>query len=223
MVPIAAAPTGRGVSSSTLKRAAAALWDEGVARQRAGDAASALVSFRRAGAVMPNARVVRRVEQLERIVAARNADATVIPIAGPPSVTNARAPHVNRQQGSRARQTAATSTIPWVPWEGPSSYKQSGGGYGAIAKDPLTPAYHAYHARGGNVPDQVCEAWVTFLCCFWPVGMFALFHAYEAREALARGDRAGAWRASNRAKTFWQIGFCLGILSIVTVTILLTR
>lgn len=68
--------------------------------------------------------------------------------------------------------------------------------------------------------DHMCRAIFATLCCFWPVGIFAIMKASEARSAYARGDAAGGQSASASARQLSNIAIGVGIASVVISAII---
>ncbi|XP_025084739.1 proline-rich transmembrane protein 1-like isoform X2 [Pomacea canaliculata] len=74
----------------------------------------------------------------------------------------------------------------------PSSYPpQQGYGEGYAAQPGYQPTQQDYKSNQPTVvvtfQDHMCLAIFTTLCCFWPIGIFAIFRACEARKARATG------------------------------------
>ncbi|XP_033752723.1 proline-rich transmembrane protein 1-like [Pecten maximus] len=69
-------------------------------------------------------------------------------------------------------------------------------------------------------PDYMNRAIFTTICCFWPVGIFAIMKASEAKNAYARGDFQGARSSSNSARQLSNIAIFAGVASIVVSMII---
>ncbi|OWF36529.1 proline-rich transmembrane protein 1-like [Mizuhopecten yessoensis] len=69
-------------------------------------------------------------------------------------------------------------------------------------------------------PDFMNRAIFTTICCFWPVGIFAIMKASEAKNAYARGDFQGARSSSNSARQLSNIAIFAGVASIVVSMII---
>jgi hypothetical protein len=69
------------------------------------------------------------------------------------------------------------------------------------------------------IPDNMGLAIFACLCCFWPLGLFAIFRANESQNANARGDIQGATKSGRDARTFSLISIALGIIIIIVVSV----
>ncbi|OWF36528.1 proline-rich transmembrane protein 1-like [Mizuhopecten yessoensis] len=69
-------------------------------------------------------------------------------------------------------------------------------------------------------PDYMNRAIFTTICCFWPVGIFAIMKASEAKNAYARGDFLGAKSNSDSARRLSNIAIFAGVASIVVSMII---
>ncbi|XP_060074777.1 proline-rich transmembrane protein 1-like [Ylistrum balloti] len=69
-------------------------------------------------------------------------------------------------------------------------------------------------------PDYMNRAIFTTICCFWPVGIFAIMKASEAKNAYARGDFQGARSSANSARQLSNIAIFAGVASIVVSMII---
>ncbi|XP_069132129.1 proline-rich transmembrane protein 1-like [Argopecten irradians] len=69
-------------------------------------------------------------------------------------------------------------------------------------------------------PDYMTRAIFTTVCCFWPVGIFAIMKASEAKNAYARGDFQRARELSDSARRFSNIAIFAGVASIIVSMII---
>ncbi|KAK3594040.1 hypothetical protein CHS0354_040799 [Potamilus streckersoni] len=69
--------------------------------------------------------------------------------------------------------------------------------------------------------DYMNRAIFATLCCFWPTGICAIMKASDARQALARGDIAGAHSSAQSARQFVNISIIAGVLSIVVACVII--
>ncbi|XP_070561566.1 proline-rich transmembrane protein 1-like isoform X2 [Ptychodera flava] len=63
--------------------------------------------------------------------------------------------------------------------------------------------------------DYMGLAIFTTLCCFWPVGIFAILKARDVHKRTWQGDTAGAMDASRSARRLSFIALAIGILGII--------
>lgn len=70
-------------------------------------------------------------------------------------------------------------------------------------------------------PDYMTRAILVTVCCFWPIGIFAIMKASESRAAYARGDIASSKENSRSAKQLTNIGMAAGAVSLVIAMILM--
>ncbi|XP_076115040.1 proline-rich transmembrane protein 1-like isoform X1 [Mytilus galloprovincialis] len=70
-------------------------------------------------------------------------------------------------------------------------------------------------------PDYMTRAIMVTVCCFWPIGIFAIMKASESKSAYARGDLAGAKENSRSAKQLSNIGIAAGVVSVVILVIIM--
>ncbi|XP_065665984.1 uncharacterized protein LOC136087365 [Hydra vulgaris] len=54
-------------------------------------------------------------------------------------------------------------------------------------------------------------AWISCLCCFWPLGVIAVYYSNKVSSAINNGDREKAISASNKAKIFSIISIVIGL------------
>lgn len=73
----------------------------------------------------------------------------------------------------------------------------------------------------GTKPDNllVWSILATVLCC-WPLGIPAILNSAKVDKLWYSGDRAGAYEAAKKAKTFCFISLGLGILTYIIYIIL---
>ncbi|KAL5007488.1 hypothetical protein ScPMuIL_016294 [Solemya velum] len=84
----------------------------------------------------------------------------------------------------------------------------TGGTNVVVAPGPVTMAE-------APPPDYMGRAIFATLCCFWPIGIFALWKASTARSDYARGDFAAARANSQSARTMSNIAIIAGVVSII--------
>jgi len=60
----------------------------------------------------------------------------------------------------------------------------------------------------------------TCLCCFWPLGIFAILKSREVDDAIRRGDLDAAKEASHTARRLSYYGIGVGIVLMITYTII---
>ncbi|XP_065665983.1 proline-rich transmembrane protein 1-like isoform X2 [Hydra vulgaris] len=54
-------------------------------------------------------------------------------------------------------------------------------------------------------------AWFSCLCCFWPLGLIAVYYSNKVNSAISIGDREKAILASKKAKIFSTISLVIGL------------
>ena len=57
-------------------------------------------------------------------------------------------------------------------------------------------------------------AWLSCLCCFWPLGLIAVYYSNKVNSAISIGDRDKAISASKKAKVFSILSIVIGLNSI---------
>lgn len=97
---------------------------------------------------------------------------------------------------------------------GQSQYSQQSTTY--IQTAPVAPVM-AYQPPA---EDHMCRAIFATFCCFWPIGIFAIMKASEARSAYARGDAVSGQSASSSARQLSNIAIGVGVASIVIAAII---
>lgn len=70
-------------------------------------------------------------------------------------------------------------------------------------------------------PDYMTRAILVTVCCFWPIGIFAIMKASESRAAYARGDLHTSKEMSMSARKLSNIGIAAGVVSMVIGVILI--
>ncbi|XP_025084740.1 proline-rich transmembrane protein 1-like isoform X3 [Pomacea canaliculata] len=123
----------------------------------------------------------------------------------------------------------------------PSSYPpQQGYGEGYAAQPGYQPTQQDYksnqptvvemtsdrRSRRKQFQDPLCLAIFTTICCFWPIGIFAIFRASEARTAQATGYFEPAQTLSRESRRLSLIGIgigCIGIIITIIVTVLVVN
>lgn len=68
--------------------------------------------------------------------------------------------------------------------------------------------------------DYYYWAIAATICCFWPIGGFAIFRANDCRNAIARGDRHLAEQKSAEARKLTIYAVIAGTIACVIVTII---
>ncbi|XP_070574439.1 proline-rich transmembrane protein 1-like [Ptychodera flava] len=63
--------------------------------------------------------------------------------------------------------------------------------------------------------DYMGLAIFTTLCCFWPVGIFAILKARDVHKRTWQGDTSGASEASRAARRLSFIALAIGIVGLV--------
>ncbi|XP_057303882.1 annexin A7-like [Hydractinia symbiolongicarpus] len=123
-----------------------------------------------------------------------------------------------QQQGYAPQQQG------YAPQQG---YQQAGGypqgyqqqAYGYTANTVVMPAPTPYV---GTVPDNHSTlAWLTCLCCCWPLGLISIVKSMEVNNAVAQGDLFRARSASDMAKKFGYAALGFGIFGYVCTAIYL--
>ena len=87
------------------------------------------------------------------------------------------------------------------------------------AAAPATPATHASTAPAEQVPTHLAWAIVVTLLCCWPLGVVAIVYAARVEGLRARGDIAGAKRASRLAR-LWAMWSALVMVLLIVPAIL---
>ncbi|PVD33591.1 hypothetical protein C0Q70_04848 [Pomacea canaliculata] len=116
----------------------------------------------------------------------------------------------------------------------PSSYPpQQGYGEGYAAQPGYQPTQQDYksnqptvvemtsdrRSRRKQFQDPLCLAIFTTICCFWPIGIFAIFRASEARTAQATGYFEPAQTLSRESRRLSLIGIGIGCIGIIITII----
>ncbi|XP_012565466.1 uncharacterized protein LOC105849606 isoform X1 [Hydra vulgaris] len=57
-------------------------------------------------------------------------------------------------------------------------------------------------------------AWLSCLCCFWPLGLIAVYYSNKVNSAINLGDREKAISASHKTKIFSITSIVIGLNSI---------
>ncbi|XP_067937399.1 proline-rich transmembrane protein 1-like [Watersipora subatra] len=123
------------------------------------------------------------------------------------------------------------------PPQGQASYNQQPGyaplpvgGYApqqGYYGQPAVVVTNVNPALQGNVPEDHCtySILVTIFCCFW-IGIFAIIKSQAVRDAIARGDLAGARLSSSEAsealrlnKIGLGVGIAVNVIYIVLVVV----
>lgn len=68
--------------------------------------------------------------------------------------------------------------------------------------------------------DYLVLSLITLLCCFFPVGIFALIQSLKARFAAQDGNFGAAEQASYNARCLNILGIVLGTVIIISLLIL---
>ncbi|KAK3101963.1 hypothetical protein FSP39_007670, partial [Pinctada imbricata] len=71
------------------------------------------------------------------------------------------------------------------------------------------------------IDDYMNRAVIATICCFWPVGIFAIMKSSECRSALSRGDISAAQEHSNSARQLSNVAILVGGISVVVVIIVI--
>ncbi|XP_002738942.1 proline-rich transmembrane protein 1-like [Saccoglossus kowalevskii] len=76
-------------------------------------------------------------------------------------------------------------------------------------------------------PDHLPLAIFTTICCFWPLGIFAILRARDVHKKAWQGNMEGAREASRRSRLFSLIALVIGIsihvVCIIVIIISITR
>jgi uncharacterized membrane protein YciS (DUF1049 family) len=82
------------------------------------------------------------------------------------------------------------------------------------------PQYAPGTVVATTIPDNMGLAVFACLCCFWPLGLFAICRASESQNAMARGDIQGAAKNARDARVFSLISIGIGIALIIVIIII---
>lgn len=69
------------------------------------------------------------------------------------------------------------------------------------------------------IPSYMAKAIFSMICCCEPLGIVALIFACITNSCIARGDHAGALKASNRADTWGSCAIIVGIMARISLCI----
>ncbi|XP_069132128.1 proline-rich transmembrane protein 1-like [Argopecten irradians] len=149
---------------------------------------------------------------------------------GPPSYT---------PQGQYGQPPPPPGQYGQPPPMAPPGYDSVNQSYGAPPPAPMYPGEHPHfqpQMGAGQTqihvvpppqtfsepppPDYMNRAIFTTICCFWPVGIFAIMKANEAKNAYHRGDFEGARSSANSARQLSNIAIFAGVASIVVSMII---
>ncbi|XP_060592299.1 proline-rich transmembrane protein 1-like [Ruditapes philippinarum] len=81
------------------------------------------------------------------------------------------------------------------------------------------PGYAGQVEAMPRPPDYICGSIFACLCCFWPIGLVAIYYAWRARKLAARGDMVGATSMANSARNLVITSIVIGIIWIVIVIV----
>ncbi|XP_004207566.2 uncharacterized protein LOC100197460 [Hydra vulgaris] len=70
-------------------------------------------------------------------------------------------------------------------------------------------------------PSHMRLAICSCLCCFWPIGLFAIMKSYEVDSAFAAGDYSRAQQASISARKYARIAIAVGCFVICVIAIIM--
>lgn len=62
------------------------------------------------------------------------------------------------------------------------------------------------------IRNYLVESIVVTICCFWPLGVPAIFFAAQVNSKITMGDFAGAQKFSNNARIFCIVSFVIGFV-----------
>ncbi|XP_062597708.1 synapse differentiation-inducing gene protein 1-like [Saccostrea cucullata] len=65
--------------------------------------------------------------------------------------------------------------------------------------------------------NWLCPAIFSCLCCFWPLGLVAIFYAWEANQRVEKNDLRGAEQSASCAKTLTITSIFIGLVSVGVV------
>ncbi|XP_065665850.1 uncharacterized protein LOC136087331 [Hydra vulgaris] len=71
-------------------------------------------------------------------------------------------------------------------------------------------------------PSHLKLAIFSTLCCFFPIGLFAIFKSYEVDSAVAKGEYSRALQASVATRRYARIAIGVGCLAICLIIVLST-
>ncbi|XP_036071941.1 proline-rich transmembrane protein 1 isoform X2 [Oryzias melastigma] len=83
----------------------------------------------------------------------------------------------------------------------------------------VQPTVYVAQAPLNPVKDYMGYSIFTLLCCCLPLGIAALIHSINAREANFSGDRMRAERNSRTAKTLNHVALGIGLLSLTLMIV----
>ncbi|BFZ16186.1 hypothetical protein BsWGS_19225 [Bradybaena similaris] len=131
----------------------------------------------------------------------------------PPSYATDYGNNYGQQTGAYPAQTQFS---PSYGYSGPAVTNQSQSTYGntVIVSQPQPATILAT-----TVPDNFGLAVFATICCFWPLGIFAIMKASDSRAALGRGDLSSALISANESRRLSLISIGVGILVIIGVII----
>mmetsp|Transcript_16673 Transcript_16673/g.21632 ORF Transcript_16673/g.21632 Transcript_16673/m.21632 type:complete len:137 (+) Transcript_16673:211-621(+) len=84
--------------------------------------------------------------------------------------------------------------------------------YTTPAVAPRVIVYEEYREVGPKPKDYCILSWLTCLCCFWPVGLCAIFFSCQTNDKYASGDLKGAEKASETTKKLCLLALVIGIV-----------
>ncbi|XP_047138302.1 proline-rich transmembrane protein 1 [Hydra vulgaris] len=130
---------------------------------------------------------------------------TTMPVQQQPDFRNT--PQYQNSNQPQQFYTSAT-LIGNVPYE--NSYQTTG----TVIQQPV-----AIDVR--HVPSNYSvAAWLSCLCCCWPLGLVSIIKSNEVNTAISLGDLTRAQLASQSARNFAIASLISGIVIIITVIIL---